>query len=191
MTHDTAESTASLGVDQTARTRRVVVLLLGVVVQGVLLVLVREDGELERLDLVGVALRVGPLHLVEVLELVRVPAGGRDVAGGGLLGEGLGGRGGKGDGLLFASLVLVFASDLGSSCQYSLCGSEDGGWDLGPRKAGCVTDCITRAFFEDPHRVGNCCGGQEGHKESLDVDHIELSGICCIKNFGFALEKLL
>lgn len=86
MAHDTAESTTGLCVDHTARARGVVVLLLGVVVQGVLLVLVREYGELERLDLVGVALRVRPRDLVEVLELVRVPAGGGDVAGGGLLG---------------------------------------------------------------------------------------------------------
>lgn len=45
---------------------------------------------------------------------------------------------------------------------------------------GCVTDGITGAFFEDSHRVGNCCGGQEGHEESLDVDHRELNRLYCI-----------
>lgn len=115
MAHDTTESTPNLGVDDTARSRLVVVLLLCVVIQGVLLLLVREDGILERLHLGGVALGVRPLDLaVEVRELVRVPAGRLDGARGGLLREGPGGRDGEGCGLLFACFVFVLAGDLGS-----------------------------------------------------------------------------
>lgn len=51
MTHDTAESPSSLRVDDTARTGLVIVLGLGVVIQGVLPFLVCEYGELERLHL--------------------------------------------------------------------------------------------------------------------------------------------
>lgn len=114
MAHDTTESTPSLSVDHTARAGLVVLLLLGVVVQGILLVLVRQDGELERLHLGGVALGVRPLDLaVEVREFVRVSAGRLGGAGWGLLREGPGGRGGEGCGLLFACFVFVLAGDLG------------------------------------------------------------------------------
>lgn len=115
MAHDTTESTPNLGVDDTARTRLVVVLLLCVVIQGVLLLFVREDWVLERLHLGRVALGVRPLDRdALVLENVRVPAGRLGGAGWGLLREGPGGRGGECCGLRFACFVFVLAGDLGS-----------------------------------------------------------------------------
>lgn len=115
MAHDTTESTPNLGVDDTARTRLVVVLLLCVVIQGVLLLFVREDWVLERRHLPRVALGVWPLDRdALVLENVRVPAGRLSGAGWGLLREGPGGRGGEGCGLLLALFVFVLAGDLGS-----------------------------------------------------------------------------